>query len=535
MTLTYLTPHARAASLWTVGFLTAVAWKAVAQEPVHLDVVAQIREEGFQRSQVMDILGYMTDVLGPRLTGSVGMRRAQRWAQAKMDSMGLVSTVIEPFGEHGVSWDNQYTSLHMLEPDYQPLIGYPYAFTPGTDGVLITNAVIVRIATREDFDRYRGRLRGAIVLMSAPRPTAPRFTADAQRFSDDDLDAMASATIASRYGIGQQDYAWDSVLNSFVGQQAGPSPAATGPSTDDILRFFEAEGVGLVLTAAAGSDGTVFVTGRPGSRLDRSYEGVFRSPPMVALAAEHYNRIYRITQRGIPVILEVEIRNAIEDSDPLAYNVLGELPGTDLADQLVMVGGHFDSWHAGTGATDDGAGCAVALEAVRILTAIGARPRRTIRLGLWSWEEGGKGGSRAYVRDHFGHPDTATTPAYDRLSAYFNMDNGTGQFRGVYLQGNERVRPIFSAWMAPLRDLGMTTLTINDTYGVDIVGFDMAGLPAFQFIQDPMDYDTRTHHSNMDVYDKLIPEDLRKNAVILATFLYHAAMRDERLPRETLH
>ena len=212
--------------------------------------------------------------------------------------------------------------------------------------------------------------------------------------------------------------------------------------------------------------------------------------------------------------------------------MLGDFPGTDLAKEIVMVGGHFDSWHAGTGATDDAAGCAVALEAVRILKAIGARPRRTIRVALWSWEEGGKVGSRAYVEKHFGSPDKGTTPEHQSLSVYFNVDNGTGQFRGVHLQGNERVRSIFSAWMSPFNDLKMKTLTSNNTYGVDIEGFDMAGLPAFQFIQDPLDYDSRTHHSNMDVYDRLVPEDLRKNAVILASFLYHAAMREERMPRE---
>lgn len=251
---------------------------------------------------------------------------------------------------------------------------------------------------------------------------------------------------------------------------------------------------------------------------------VLASPPVVTLAAEHYNRIYRLASRGIPTKLEVEVRNQLDNSDTKGYNVLGDWAGTDLKDQLVIVGGHFDSWHAATGATDDAAGCAVALEAIRILKAIGVKPRRTIRVAFWSWEEGGVNGSRAYVRNH---PELAT-----RLSGYFGLDAGAGATRGIYLQGNERVRPIFQQWIEPLRDLGATTVTSENQFGVDAIAFDMAGLPGFQFIQDPMDYETRTHHSNMDVFDKLVPDDMRKNAVIMATFLYHTAMRDAPLPRE---
>jgi len=230
--------------------------------------------------------------------------------------------------------------------------------------------------------------------------------------------------------------------------------------------------------------------------------------------------------------LEIEVRNRLDNSETRSNNVLGDFPGGDLADQLVMVGGHYDSWHSATGATDNAAGCAVGLEAVRILKAIGVRPRRTIRVAFWSYEEGGIVGSRSYVANHFGD-QRRKSPLYDKLSAYFNMDNGSGQFRGLYLQGNERVRPIFTEWMKPFADVGMSTLTINNAFGTDVTGFDVAGLPAFQFIQDPIAYETRTHHSNMDVYDKLVPDDLRRNAVIMASFLYHAAMRDELLPRES--
>lgn len=501
---------------YLVSALFVSSWPAHAQEPVDDDVIARIREEGFKPSQVMDIAFEMTDRLGPRLTGSRDMRRAQEWATGRMTSLGLSNVVVEPFGQHGASWDNDYTSIHLVEPDYQPLIGYPYAFTPGTEGKLRREVKLAIIRRRDDFERLRGGLAGAIVLSSAPRDLPPRYEADAARFSDDELSRLQESTIASPFGVGQDEFTWDEREMSFTEPEDSERSALLEPTTKDrdaflreIERFYRSAGVAVVLDPAAGRDGTVFVTGRPGSRYDRSYEGVLSAVPRVALTPEHYNRLYRLVKHGYPVRVEVEIANAVTDG-ARAHNVFGDLPGTDLADELVMVGGHFDSWHAETGATDDAAGCAVALEAVRILEAIGVRPRRTIRVALWSWEEGGKVGSRRYVSEHFGSGAT-TTPVHEKLSVYFNHDNGTGQFRGIYLSGNERVRAIFAAWMRPFRDLRMKTLTSNHTFGVDIVGFDMAGLPAFQFIQDPIDYETRTHHSNMDVYDRLVPEDLRKN------------------------
>ena len=507
-------------------FLTAIlaflVSPASAQERVDLDVIARIREEGLQRSRVMDFAWVMTDVLGPRLTGSPGMRHAQQWARARMDSLGLVNTVIEPFGEHGVGWSNEYTSLHLLAPTYQPLIGYPQAFTPGTEGKVSGTAQVVRIRGAADFAQYKGKLKGAIVLSTPPVETGPRFTADAMRLSDDSLSALEQVTLASRFQSGGVAQEWNDVIRTFM--PVGSRP--TVPSfAEEVLRFFKAEGVAVVLEGGDGGDGTVFLTGRAGNRQDRSQAAVLASPPVVTLAAEHYNRLHRLASRGVPPRVEIEIRNGLDNSDTREYNVLGEWRGTDLADQLVMVGGHFDSWHMATGATDDAAGCAVLLEAIRILKAVGVTPRRTIRVGFWSWEEGGVNGSRAYVKNH---PELR-----DRLAAYFNLDNGGGRIRGIYLQGNERVRPIFASWLAPFADLQATTITAENEFGVDAVAFDMAGLPGFQFIQDPLDYDTRTHHSNMDVYDKLVPEDLRRNAVIMAAFIYQAAMRDQPLPRET--
>jgi carboxypeptidase Q len=505
------------------------------EEPIHWDVIARIREEGFQRSQVMDIAGYMTDVLGPRLTSSRRMKKAQAWAKSKMEDMGLAHVIIEPFAEHEASWDNVYTSLHLVEPDYQPLIGYPYAFTPGTDGKITAEARIAVIRNRSDLERFKGKLRGFVVLTDVPRDVSPRFEADASRLSEDDLHALEQATIDSRYGADGRAHLWDPHAMSFVTTEKPGSRPTLAPTDDEVdsfanevQAFYKEEGVAAVVDPARGRDGTVFIAGRPGSRYDRSLKGALAAPARIALAPEHYNRIYRLVERGMTVKLELEVRNVLDADDPHAYNVLGELPGSDLGSELVMAGGHFDSWHSGTGATDDASGCAVVLEAVRILEAIGVKPRRTIRVALWSWEEGGKVGSRRYVQEHFGPSGQGA----ESLSVYFNVDNGTGQFRGLYLQGNEPVRRIFESWMAPFADLRMTSLTIDHTFGVDVEGFDLAGLPAFQFIQDPLDYDSRTHHSNMDVYDRLAPADMRKNAVILASFLYHAAMRDEKLPRE---
>lgn len=522
----------RTFSLLLICFATSVG----SQEIVDQEVIGKIREEGFQRSQVMDIAFEMTDLMGPRVTGSRDMRKAQEWAMAKMSSLGLTNINVEPFGPTVASWDNDYTSLHLLEPDYQPLIGYPYAFTPGTAGKLRRDVKIAIIRRPGDFDQYRGKLDGAIVLSGPPLELPPRFEADAGRFTDEELAEQAGSTLASPFGIGQNELTWDDDVMSFTVPEDPERVELLAPTRDErdafvreIEAFYKAEGVAAVLDRAPGRDGTVFVSGRPGSRYDRSYAGVENSLPRIALAAEHYNRLYRLAKKGHQVKVEVEVINAVADGST-GRNVFGEIEGTDLSDEIVMAGGHFDSWHSGTGATDDGAGTAVVIEALRILQAINIKPRRTIRAALWSWEEGGKTGSRAYVDEHYGSAESPTRD-HGRLSVYFNQDNGTGQFRGVYLSGNEQARSILSAWMQPFTDLKMTTLTSNSTFGVDTVGFDMAGIPAFQFIQDRLDYDTRTHHSNMDVYDRLVAEDLRKNAVILASFLYHAAMRDEPFPR----
>jgi hypothetical protein len=480
----------------------------------------------------MDIIGYMSDVLGPRLTASPSMRKAQEWAQRKMGDVGLENVVLERAGEHGVNWDNEYVSLHMIAPDYQAIIGYPKAFTSSTNGKIEGDAVIVEVQSPDDLARYRGQLRGKIALIAQPFDTEPPFTPDAVRMTEEDLERLSRTSLG---GGGQQTVTLTMDQLNALRQGAAPG-AAGGPevSRGDLDEFLKAEGVSLVVDIGAGrgDDGVLLVGSRYDSRADRSYQGVMNSLPEVVFATEHYNRIYRILERGIPVRIEAEVRNVVEESDPYYYNVVGEIPGTDLADEIVIVGGHYDSWHAGTGAVDNASGCAVALEAARILKAIGVQPRRTIRVAFWSYEEGGLNGSREYVNEHFGNPRDGKKPAYDKFSGYFNMDNGTGQFRGVYLQENLLVKPIFEAWMKPLNDLGVETLAPGNTSGTDHLSFDRAGLNGWQFIQDRIDYRPLRHHTNMDVVDGVIPEDVMVNAVVMATFVYHAAMRDELLPRK---
>lgn len=488
---------------------------------VDVDMVAKIREEGFQHSQVMDIVGYMTDVLGARLTLSEDMKRAQNWVKNKMGEIGLVNTVIEPFMDYGVSWDNEYFSIHMLEPDYQPMVGFPLSHTPSTNGKITSSTIIVEIKTKKDLDRFRGQLSGKVVLSTPP--------------AEIDLNRMAQAT--PRRSSEDLKQIEEQVIPKPQRRRVPPPP----PNPDllksiEIIEFFKTEGVLAVLECRSGRPGLVRGFSRPGTKDDEwSLEGNLASLPIIAVTPEHYNRMYRILKRDIPVKIELEVRNRMGDHAEKANNVLGEIPGTDLKDEVVMIGAHFDTWHASPNASDDTAGCAVALEAVRILKAIGAQPRRTIRVALWGGEEQGLHGSREYVHKHFGNPkdpDIGIKPGYDKFSVYFNQDYGAGAFRGIYLQGNEFARRIFASWMEPLQDLGFTAISIQSVGSTDHVSFDRVGLPGFQFIQDRIP--GTAGHTNLDFLDTLQSDDLMKNAVIMAVFAYHAAMSDERMPRETI-
>ena len=481
-------------------------------EKLDLDAIYRIKEEGLQRSKVMELESYLTDVYGPRLTGSPNIKEAADWAQKTMKEWGIANVKLETF-PFGRGWQNQRVVAHALTPRAYPIIAYPKAWTPGTKGPVTGEAVMAVITSEKDFDTFRGKLRGKFALATAMREVLPQFEPPASRYTDAELADLAKQPLGGR------------------GRGRGNAPDAS--FVRKRTQFWIDEGVAAVLDASTrGDGGTVFVQAPQG--VSREPDGP-RQPTQVTLAIEHYGRIWRTLEKKIPVTLAIKINNQFFDTDLNAFNVVAELPGTDKADEVVMLGAHFDSWHGATGATDNASGSAVMMEAMRILKASGVKLRRTVRLGLWSGEEQGLLGSREYVKAHFG--DAATMqlkPEHGKLSGYFNVDNGTGQIRGVYLQGNEAVAPIFQAWMEPFRNMGMTTLTIRNTGGTDHQSYDAVGLPGFQFIQDEIEYDSRTHHSNMDSYERIQPQDMMRNAVIVASFVYDAANRDEKLPRKPL-
>lgn len=485
-----------------------------ATEPVDLDAIYRIKDEGLERSQVMDVAWWLTEVHGPRLTNSPQLRAAADWAVAKLSEWELSNVAQEPWGEFGRGWSNERTVVHVLTPSPWPVIAYAKAWSPGTDGPITADAVLAPIASEGDFAKFAGTLSGKVVLLREVEEVPPLFQAPARRFTEDQLEDMEEQRVAPRR------------------EEEQDSRAAAREFAEKRNAFLISEGVVAVLEPGVGrgDSGSVLV-GRGGSQ-DPEAPPV---PPMLAVATEHYNRLVRLVEHDLPVTIEIDVRSTFHDDDLTMFNIIAEIPGTDRAGEVVMLGAHFDSWHSGTGSVDNGAGSAVMLEAMRILRQSGVRMRRTVRMALWTGEEQGLLGSRAYVKNHFGDPDTMELrPEHATLAAYFNMDNGTGQYRGVYLQGNEAVAPIFAAWMAPFENLGMTHLTIRNTGGTDHLAFDAVGLPGFQFIQDPVQYSSRTHHSNLDLYDQLVAADLMKNAVITAAFVYHAANRDEMLPRKAL-
>jgi len=481
-------------------------------------MVAHIREEGLQRSQVMEFEGYIADVLGARLTNSQDMVRAQQWVLGQLRAMGLANVAAEPFMDYGVAWDNEYVSLHMLEPDYSPMVGYPIAHTRGTDGRLALDAMVVEVMSRADLAQFRGKLRGKAILVTPPVALNLEALANgAPRRTQAELEQLEQTTI---------------VPPRPVVARTIPNPELL--SAEEKIAFYKAEGVSVVLQSESGWLGAVRGFSRPGSRNDQwSRAGNLASLPMVAITPEHYNRMYRILKRGIPVRVEVEVRNRIGETVMQASNLVAEIPGSDLAAEVVMLGAHLDTWHASPNASDNTSGVAVMLEAMRILKAVGAQPRRTIRIALWSGEEQGLWGSRAYVRKHFGNPNdpaVGVTPAHAKLSVYFNQDYGAGQYRGVYLQGNEFAREMLTAWMQPFRDLGMTIVSNQSVGSTDHVPFDEAGLPGIQFLQDRIP--GTGGHTNLDFLDTIQPQDLMKNATIVASYVYHAAMADTRVPRK---
>ena len=485
--------------------------------PVDWETVAKIREEGFQRSEIANTLSYMTDVLGARLTNSEDMRQAQDWAVSEMKRIGLKNTQIEPFMDYGYSWDNEYFSLHMIEPDYQTLVGYPIAHTPGINGRQKLTVVRTQIKTKADLEKYKGKLRGKAVLATLPPVIdQERYRKGTPRYTDEQLKEISE--------------------KPFPKPPRGPRPPVNPDlvSSEERNTFFKDEGVSVILESRSGWIAAVRGFARPGAKKDKwDRKGTLEHLPIVAVTPEHYNRMVRISDRDISIKIEVEIKTKIGKQRRQARNVLGEIPGTDLKHEVVMLGAHFDTWHASPNASDNTSGVSVMLEAMRILKAVNIQPRRTIRIALWSGEEQGLHGSREYVNKHFGNPndsDVGKKVGYNTFSAYFNQDYGPGQYRGIYLQDNEHVRKAFISWMRPFKDLGMTTIGSQSVGSTDHIPFDRAGLPAFQFLQDRVG--GTGGHTNLDFYDTIPIEDIKKNAVIVASFVYHTAMLDERLPRK---
>ncbi len=497
----------------------------VSAQEMEMDVIARIREEGLKNSKVMDIAFHLTDVSGPRLTTSPGFMRAANWAKENLSKNGLENANLESWGEFGRGWQQERCYLAMVAPYYSPIIAVPRAWTGSTPGKKMVTGEIVLIKAKDTVElmQYAGKLKGKMVMAWSPAVLKPSFEADGNRFADTSLEKMAKATQGPQTNRPRPQM--DSAQRAAaLGRQA---------LQRKFTEFYNQEKPALVLTMnASGNDGTVFVSGG-GSYSKDAEEG----PAMVMLSSDDYLRLQRLAEAGIKVELEADVKTQFFTSDLKGYNVVAEIPGTDpsLKDEIVMLGGHLDSWHGATGATDNAAGCAVMMEAVRILKTLGLKPRRTIRIALWSGEEQGLFGSRNYVKNHFADPaKMELKPEHSKISAYYNMDNGSGKIRGVYLQGNKEAGPVFQKWLIPFEDLGAKTITINNTGGTDHQAFDAVGIPGFQFIQDELEYDTRTHHTNMDTYDHLVPEDLKQAAVIIATFVYNTAQRNEKIPRKEL-
>ena len=532
-------PHKRtlAASLYplllfTVGTVTA-------QEKVDLDAANRIRETALNHSQIMEMVGYLTDVTGPRLTGSPNLKRAEEYARDKLREWGLENAHLEAWGPFGRGWSLEGFTANVLSPRFSPLIAYPKAWSPGTNGAVRGEVVLLNVKTVADLDEYKGKLKGKIVLFSQPRHIDPLFDPPAHRRTDEELLRLANAQpSAERRGL-----------------QFTPEQRSAEELDYRKWQLIQDEGAAVVMQPSYLDAGTVYVTSvtvpyPPDVPFEERAHGWDLSKPVVTpqvnVSAEQYNGIVRLVMRGIPVQLEVNIAVRFSDEDPMSYNVIAEIPGTDLKDEVVMVGGSIDSWHSGTGATDNAAGAATALEVIRILKTLKLKPRRTIRIGLWSAEEQGTLGSHAYVAAHLARKVNAAEkqsgraqhefkPEYEKFDAYFNFDYGSGRIRGLYLQGNKAAQPIFRDLFEPYKDLGASTLSIADIAATDHVAFDEVGLPAFQWIRDYMEGDnTRAPHTNMDTYDHVLENDLKQSAAVAASLIYDLAVRDERVPRKPL-
>lgn len=500
---------------FTILFLFITVF-GFAQE-VDLDAVHRIKQEGLNNSKIEDIAFHLTDASGPRLTNSPGYKRAADWAVQQLTEWGLKNAALEKWGDFGKGWHVEKSYVAMSAPYYLQLIGTPKAWTGSTDGLVSGEVTLLAIDKEEDLKKYEGKIVGKIVLVKATGSSDPSFDADASRMTEKELEELAKQPIgaSNRYS--------PELIAQYMARRA---------LSRKVDEFLKTEKALLVIRGTRGKHGTFFTSNGASYSVDAS-----PAIPEVETAPEHANLMARLIENGTSVKIEADVKTSFSPN-PASYNVVGEIPGSDkdLKAELVMLGGHLDSWHSATGATDNAAGCIVMMEAVRILQQAGLKPMRTIRIALWSGEEQGGYGSRNYVKNHFADPaDMKLKAEHSKVSGYFNIDNGTGRIRGIYLQGNDAVRPIFEKWFVPFADMiDNTTVTIQNTGGTDHLAFDGVGLPGFQFIQDPIEYNTRTHHTNMDTYERLVINDLKQMAVIVATFVYNTAQRNEKLPRKPL-
>lgn len=503
----------------TLSVFALAALALQAQERLDLATLHKIKTEAFEHSQVMETEWNLTDLHGPRLTNSPQYFEAADWAVKQLTDWGIKAHQEKwPFGR---GWQFTHYSAHMIEPQYAPLIGFPQAWTKGTNGTVTGEPMWIEGLTNDaDLAKYKGQLKGKIVLIGPARDLEMSMEPLGHRYTETELHSLFEAPDPGAGGRGR---------GGRAGQLFGP---AAREFRERVQKFLAEEDPLVVVQPGPGrSEGGDVFGGSAGSYNPKDPE----APPTVVLTPEHYNRIVRLVEHKIPVKLEFNIQTKFQDARTDSVNIIGEIEGGRKKDEVVMLGAHFDSWHGGTGATDNAAGSAVMMEAIRILKALNLKMDRTVRLGLWGGEEEGLLGSKAYVKEHFGDPETMKlTSAQAKLSGYFNVDNGSGKIRGVYLQGNDMMRPIFEQWFAPFKDLTEGVISIRNTGGTDHLSFDAVGLPGFQFIQDPLEYNSRTHHSNMDVYDRIQKGDMMQMAAIVASFVYNTATREDMLPRKPL-
>ena len=542
----------RSAAL-TAGFVLCLSIVTASQEAVDLGVVDRIKTEAFARSEVMEHLRQLTDVHGPRLTGSPEFEKAAQWAIERLNGYGLSNVRMERWGPFGRSWSIEHYSAELVAPHYMRLAAVPLAWSASTAGPLTGQPMLAPLDAgfargpkklQETFEAYRrqwtGKLRGKIILASAIVPESPRDNAPFQRFTDEELADLSKAPdpIMLQRVSRIEDLAWpereedlsklfmampESLIDQLIDRYDELAVVRS--------KFFIEEGVAAILVADDRAREGLLAAEAAGSHRSRDP----LAPATFVVSSEHYGRLARLVDKNQTTSVRLDLKVAASDKDVDGINIVGEIPGSTKKDEVVMIGAHFDSWHAGTGATDNGAGSAVMIEVMRILSTLKPKLDRTVRIALWGGEEQGLLGSRAYVKSHFADPATMELrPEHEKLTGYFNLDNGSGRIRGVYLQEHEAMRPLFEQWLAPFHDLGVTTITIRNTGGTDHLSFTAVGLPGFQFIQDELDYGTLTHHTSADTYDHAVPADLMQAAAVIASVVYQAANRPERLPRRAL-